>query len=54
MDYIMELDILMVFFSNLAYKGYSYFTWKKVGQDEKESDEKKESLLDENDRDDQI
>ncbi len=42
------------FFSNLAYKGYSYFTWKKVGQDEKESDEKKESLLDENDRDDQI
>ena len=42
------------FFSNLAYKGYSYFTWKKVGQDEKESDEKKESLLDENERDDQI
>ena len=38
------------FFSNLAYKGYSYFTWKKVGQDEKESDEKKESLLDEKDR----
>ena len=42
------------FFSNLAYKGYSYFTWKKVGQDEKENDEKKESLLDENDREDQI
>ena len=38
------------FFSNLAYKGYSYFTWKKVGQDEKENDEKKESLLDEKDR----
>ena len=42
------------FFSNLAFKGYYYFTSKKVGQDEKESDEKKESLLDENERDDQI
>ena len=42
------------FFSNLAFKGYSYFTSKKVGQDEKENDEKKESLLDENERDDQI
>ena len=39
------------FFSNLAYKGYSYFNWKnKVNQDEKEVDENKESLLDEKDR----
>ena len=39
------------FFSNLAYKGYSYFNWKnKVNQDEKEIDENKESLLDEKDR----
>ena len=39
------------FFSNLAYKGYSYFTWKnKVNPEEKDIDENKESLLDEKDR----